>query len=165
VDHSGAPNAQLVKEASPVASLYKGKSIAEQNSFDIAWDLLMEPGYKDTRRLIYSTANEFKRFRQLVVNSVMATDIVDKDLKKLRNDRWDVVLSHKCKDECDCRLVNDLKATIFIEHLIQASDVAHTMQHWHVYRRWNHGMLSSLLGWEISRESCHDMVQGGNWFF
>ena len=29
------------------------------------------------------------------------------------------------------------KATIVIEHIIQASDVAHTMQHWHVYRKWN----------------------------
>jgi hypothetical protein len=136
VDHSGAPNAQLVKEDSPVARLYKGKSIAEQNSFDIAWDLLMEPGYKDIRRLIYATAVEFKRFRQLVVNSVMATDIVDKDLKTLRNQRWDVVFSHKCNDAyCPC--VKDMKATIVIEHLIQASDVAHTMQHWHVYRRWN----------------------------
>ena len=28
------------------------------------------------------------------------------------------------------------KATIVIEHLIQASDVAHTMQHWDVYRKW-----------------------------
>jgi hypothetical protein len=26
----------------------------------------------------------------------------------------------------------DLKATIVIEHIIQASDVAHTMQHWHI---------------------------------
>jgi len=29
------------------------------------------------------------------------------------------------------------KATVVIEHLIQASDVAHTMQHWHIYQRWN----------------------------
>ena len=29
------------------------------------------------------------------------------------------------------------KATIMIEHLIQASDVAHTMQHWHIYTKWN----------------------------
>jgi hypothetical protein len=29
------------------------------------------------------------------------------------------------------------KATIVIEHLLQASDVAHTMQHWHIYRKWN----------------------------
>jgi hypothetical protein len=41
------------------------------------------------RRLIYSNGDELKRFRQLVVNSVMATDIMDKDLKVLRNSRWD----------------------------------------------------------------------------
>ena len=28
------------------------------------------------------------------------------------------------------------KATIVIDHLIQASDVSHTMQHWHVYIKW-----------------------------
>jgi hypothetical protein len=28
-----------------------------------------------------------------------------------------------------------MKATIVLEHVIQASDVAHIMQHWHVYRR------------------------------
>jgi hypothetical protein len=29
-----------------------------------------------------------------------------------------------------------MKATIVIEHIIQASDVAHTMQHRHVYQKW-----------------------------
>jgi hypothetical protein len=43
---------------------------------------------KDLRAAIYGTA-ELKRFRQLVVNTVMATDIMDKDLKALRNARWD----------------------------------------------------------------------------
>jgi hypothetical protein len=33
--------------------------------------------------------------------------------------------------------VMNRKATFVIEHLIQASDVAHTMQHWHVYVKWN----------------------------
>jgi hypothetical protein len=144
VDHSGAPNAQLVKEGAPVAALYKGKSVAEQNSFDLAWELLSERRYKNLREVIYVTVDELKRFRQLVVNSVMATDIVDKDLKKLRNDRWEAVFSDS--DSCskdgsgacaESRRSTILKATIIIEHLIQASDVAHTMQHWHVYRRWN----------------------------
>jgi hypothetical protein len=27
----------------------------------------------------------------------------------------------------------DVRATIVIEHIIQASDVSHTMQHWHIY--------------------------------
>jgi 3'5'-cyclic nucleotide phosphodiesterase len=135
VDHSGVPNAQLVKEGAPVASLYKAKSVAEQNSFDIAWDLLMEPSYESLRSTIYVNTAEFKRFRQLVVNGVMATDIVDKDLKALRNNRWDAAFDES-KKETESR-ARTLKATIVIEHLIQASDVAHTMQHWHIYRRWN----------------------------
>jgi hypothetical protein len=135
VDHSGVPNAQLVKEKAPVATLYHSKSVAEQNSFDIAWDLLMEPYYENLRQTIYVNGEEFKRFRQLVVNSVIATDIVDKDLKTLRNNRWDAAFDEsKRENESRARI---LKATIVIEHLIQASDVAHTMQHWHIYRRWN----------------------------
>jgi len=31
-----------------------------------------------------------------------------------------------------------------IEHLIQASDVAHTMQHWHIYRRWNQRLFEEV---------------------
>jgi hypothetical protein len=81
VDHSGVPNAQLVKEMSPIAQFYNNQSAAEQNSVDLAWALLMDPDYADLRRTIYWTESELKRFRQLVVNSVMATDIVDKDLK------------------------------------------------------------------------------------
>ncbi|KAL3914585.1 MAG: hypothetical protein SGILL_006046, partial [Bacillariaceae sp.] len=135
VDHSGVPNAQLVKEKAPVASLYNGRSVAEQNSFDMAWDLLMEPTYGNLRKTIYVNASEFKRFRQLVVNGVMATDIVDKDMKTLRNNRWDAAFDES-KEESEAR-GRTLKATIIIEHLIQASDVAHTMQHWHIYRRWN----------------------------
>merc|ERR1712048_1440097 len=36
------------------------------------------------------------------------------------------------------------KATIVLEHLIQASDVCHTMQHWHVYRKWNERLFEEM---------------------
>jgi hypothetical protein len=141
VDHSGVPNAQLLKEGSPLTSLYFNRSIAEQNSFDIAWDLLMEDGYVNLRRTIYATSGEFKRFRQLMINTVLATDIMDKELKKLRQERWDKAFedsnNKEDMDEFDIEKSVQLKASIVIEHLIQASDVAHTMQHWHVYRKWN----------------------------
>jgi hypothetical protein len=41
-DHFGVSNNQLIKEGAPMADKYKGKSVAEQNSVDMAWDLLME---------------------------------------------------------------------------------------------------------------------------
>jgi hypothetical protein len=140
VDHSGVPNAQLVKEGANVAALYNDKSVAEQNSFDIAWDLLMEQQYKNLRQAIYVNTQEFRRFRQLVINSVMATDIVDKDLKALRNKRWENAFAYKEGQGTNWKTsvrTKILKSTIVIEHLIQASDVAHTMQHWQIYRRWN----------------------------
>ena len=68
VDHDGVSNMQLVKEKTEASKLYKGKSVAEQNSVDLAWNLLMEPTYKNLRKQIYSTEEEFNRFRQLVVN-------------------------------------------------------------------------------------------------
>ena len=148
VDHTGVPNAQLVKEEADVAKTYKNVSVAEQNSIDIAWELLMSDSFKDLRAAIAQTEADVRRFRQLVVNVVLATDIVDKNLKALRNQRWDRAFkadeysvsttSTGSKDEID------RKATIVIEHLIQASDVAHTMQHWHVYKKWNGKLFQEM---------------------
>ncbi|GKY99152.1 hypothetical protein MPSEU_000870700 [Mayamaea pseudoterrestris] len=136
VDHCGVPNAQLINEKAQIADYYQGKSVAEQNSVDIAWHLLMDESYTDLRKAIYSTNDELRRLRELVVNSVMATDIVDKELKTLRNKRWETAFSEAASDE-NSKDAIDRKATIVIEHLIQASDVSHTMQHWHIYRKWN----------------------------
>jgi hypothetical protein len=96
----------------------------------------MPNGNFDLQAAIYGGEGEKVRFRQLVVNSVMATDIMDKDLKNDRNARWSKVFTEQPAQESPADVINR-KATIVIEHLIQASDVAHTMQHWHVYRKWN----------------------------
>ena len=78
-----------------------------------------------------------RRFRQLVVNSVMATDIVDKELGAARKARWDKAFSNNTIYQPESPLdAMNRKATIVIEHIIQASDVSHTMQHWHVYIKW-----------------------------
>ena len=38
----------------------------------------------------------------------------------------------------------NLQATVVVEHLLQASNVAHTMQHWHIYRKWNDRLFLKL---------------------
>jgi hypothetical protein len=139
VGHPGVPNTQLMLENPQLAAFYHGRSIAEQNSLDLAWGLLMDTQFSHLRHAIYQTDQERCLFRQLLVNSVMATDIMDKELKELRNMRWDKAFN---ENACETFLEppNDAlnrKATVVIEHLIQASDVAHTMQHWQVYNKWN----------------------------
>lgn len=88
----------------------------------------MQEDFREFREQLYTTQEELIRFRQLVVNSVMATDIMDKELKQLRNARWEKAFSET--SESNPTITLHRKATIVIEHLIQASDVAHTMQHW-----------------------------------
>ena len=156
LDHPGVSNMTLVEEKDELAQLYNDKSVAEQHSIDLAWDMLMEPRFEGLRSLIYTNKEEMVCFRELLVNSVMATDIMDKDLKAQRNERWAKGFDADAKstmsalslggegteeDEAAARLsaMEDMnrKATIVIDHLIQASDVSHTMQHWHVYLNWN----------------------------
>jgi len=143
VDHSGVSNFQLIKEKAKIATAFKNKSVAEQNSIVIAWDRLMESRFTALRSCIYSNPEELKRFRQLIVNTVLATDIFDKELQTIRRKRWDDAFANimRTKDEEDD--INR-KATIVIEHLIQASDVAHTMQHWHIYQKWNERLFAEM---------------------
>lgn len=67
---------------------------------------------------------------------------MDKDLSIKRKERWNIAFSDQKSD--DERDVKNRKATIVIEHLIQASDVAHTMQHWHVFCKWNKRLFEEM---------------------
>ena len=145
VDHRGVPNTQLIQENEELGRHYKGRSVAEQNSLDISWELLMDKKYEALRAALCETPDELRRLRELVVNSVMATDIVDKDLKALRNGRWDKAFDVRAKSSKRSAVKDrNRKATIVIEHLIQASDVSHTMQHWHIYRQWNQRLFEEM---------------------
>ena len=103
----------------------------------------MKKEFQDLRRAIYKTEAELKRFRQLVVNAVLATDIMDPDLKTLRNNRWSTAFERQPSQDDDFR-TRSLKATVVVEYLIQASDVSHTMQHWSIYLKWNRRLFEEM---------------------
>jgi len=168
VDHTGVPNGQLIKEEAHIAILYNNKSVAEQNSLDLAFEILMDPQYKELQRCIFCNEAEFRRFRQLLVNVVIATDIFDADMKDLRNKRWE-----KAFQQQDLSLTREdefnLKGTIVLEYIMQASDVAHTMQHWHVYTKWNERLFEETYSAYISgrgeRDPSEGWYKGELWFF
>jgi hypothetical protein len=126
VDHRGISNEDLAKEEPDVVARYKGKSITEQRSLDKAWKKLMEPQFENLRRCIYADKAEKQRFRQVVVNSVLATDIDDEELQALRMSRWKKTFGSNSVDYSEESI--NRKATIVIECLMQSSDVFHTMQ-------------------------------------
>jgi hypothetical protein len=149
VGHTGVGNERMVTENPELAKHYANKSIAEQRSIDIAWELLLLPRFDNLRSCIYQNKEECARFHHLVVNSVMATDIFDKDLKAIRNHRWDLSFHPETVPSDAKEGLNEAddihrKATIVIEHIIQASDVSHTMQHWYVYKKWNERLFQEI---------------------
>ena len=87
-DHRGLPNNLLAKEDQVLAAAYQNKSVAEQNSVDVAWEALLADDFAAFRACIFDDEAELRRFRQLLVNSVIATDIFDKEQSTLRKNRW-----------------------------------------------------------------------------
>jgi 3'5'-cyclic nucleotide phosphodiesterase/Adenylate and Guanylate cyclase catalytic domain len=153
VDHTGLNNTELVDCGAEVAVRYDGKSVAEQNSVSCAWNVLMDGNYSDLRQCIFTTREEQQRFRQMIVNAVMATDIADKELQARRKERWDMAFQTKgsskgVAEDDSLSQVSDRKATIVLEYIIQASDVAHCMQHWLTYQKFNRRLFEErYLAW------------------
>lgn len=152
LDHPGVPNFVLVKEEMSIAKTYNNLSIAEQNSVDIAWDILKQPQYGDLQACIFASQNQLRHFRQLVVNAVMATDIFDKELIGMRQKRWDEAFSAGTVETSlprgpvldDVTVAMNRRATIVLDYLIQAADVVHTMQHWAVFEKWNRCLFREM---------------------
>lgn len=123
-----------------IGDRYRNKSVAEQNSLDVAWDVLMDSHFRDMREYIFETAEELARFRQIVVNMVLATDIFDVELNDLRKKRWNKAFSES-SGGAD---TNNARATVMMEYIMQASDVGHCMQHWHIYQRFNRQLFREM---------------------
>jgi hypothetical protein len=168
VGHPGVPNARLAIEEPTTAEKYNNRSIAEQRSLDVAFNLLDLPNFEKLRKCIYSTESERNRFRQLVVNSILATDIADKEMKTLRDNRWNTAFQNEVADS-DVNNWMNRKATIVIEHIIQASDVAHTMQHFVIYQKWNERLYQELyfayLAGRMEKDPTVGWYNGEIWFF
>jgi hypothetical protein len=116
----------------------------------------------------FCSKDEFRHFRQLLVNVVISTDIFDKDVKELRQKLW-------AKEFQQQSLISEEEAfnlswTIAIEHIMKASDVSHTMQHWHVYTKWNFRLFMEMYGaYYLSGtgeiDSSIGWYKGELWFF
>jgi len=75
---------------------------------------------------------------------VMATDLFDKEMSALRQARWERSFHSPALGFPDDLDDFDRKATLVLENIIQASDVAHTMQHWHIYVKWNERLFFEM---------------------
>ena len=101
---------------------------------------------------------------KVIVNLVLATDIFDRELNELRKGRWKKAFAVGSDEEEAA-----LKATIVLEHIIQAADVSHTMQHWHIYQKWNECLFNEMYqAYNVGRsdkDPSEGWYKGEIWFF
>jgi hypothetical protein len=150
VDHPGVPNSLVAKAKKEMSRALGGKSVSEANAFLLAWDLLLDTDYRELRQAIASTKDEAKRFRQIVVSTVLATDTSDDGLQSSREERWSAVFSAKRSSKLgigggsqhshigtDMLTTTDLQITAVVELLMQCAESSHSMQHFQVHNKWN----------------------------
>ncbi len=75
VEHQGIPNRQLAQEDDRLAVLYNDQSIAENWSIYVAFSELLQDEFQSVRNVIFPEKDEYFRFRKIVVNLVLTTDI------------------------------------------------------------------------------------------
>jgi hypothetical protein len=153
VEHTGVPNTRLAVENPRLAERYNNKSLAEQNSAHVAWDLLMEPEFVNLRQCMFASACSRERFHKLLINVLIATDIADRDRISKEKLRWKNAFediehwADEWKGKSDEELAKiDVadKATCVLEQIVLASDIAHTMQHWLTFVKWNERLYKEL---------------------
>ena len=149
VDHMGVSNQQLVKNSSPLSSLYKKRCISEQNSVDISWWLLLTAEFDDLRSAIFSETSEKRRFRQVLVNSVIATDILDSKMVQHRDSNWNRAFVEKGKANrrtfMDADEKRNLQVTSIVECIMQVADSNYRGQSYRTYLIWNERLFEEAL--------------------
>jgi len=88
VDHTGITNRQLVDEGDELALLYNDQSVAEQRSLAVAFSTLLSPDFAQLRDVLFPTGDEYQRFRKVVINLVLTTDIASPERTQVVKSKW-----------------------------------------------------------------------------
>ncbi|XP_042903529.1 cGMP-inhibited 3',5'-cyclic phosphodiesterase 3A [Parasteatoda tepidariorum] len=152
-DHPGRTNAFIVATLSPQAILYNDRSVLENHHSAAAWSLLLSDNRYNWLR--YLDEAEFKRFRFLVIELILATD-----LKR----HFDIVtdFSAKMSDEESPPLdwASEADRLLVMQMAIKLSDINGPCKCRQLHMQWTHRIAEEFyeqgdeersLGFPISR--------------
>ena len=130
VDHPGVSNEQLQSEKAAIAVKYRYKSSAEQHAINTAWELLHHSTFASLRSAVLACDHDSQRFRQMLVNTVMATDLVDDELIQARENRWQQAFHGQRRNPAR-------QTTCVMEHLVLLASLSYAVQGWQTFCKWN----------------------------
>jgi hypothetical protein len=180
VDHQGVGNNQLVEEKNYLSLKYNEKSVAENNSIDIALNLLKESRFKCLRECMFGSSDtvnptkDAKIFESLLRDMILSTDINSKECIERNKKKWEMALKEDATDAqyhhiSSCSVVKQrissqisyLQLSSVLEQMIQAADVAPLMQSWSVFLKWGRKLFHELWAANVAGRGPSAPV---NWF-
>lgn len=136
-DHPGRTNAFLVATSAPQALLYNDRSVLENHHAAAAWNLFMsQPEFNFLANLEHV---EFKRFRFLVIEAILATD-----LKK----HFDFLAEFNAKvgDEgvSSIDFTNENDRMLICQMCIKIADVNGPLKNKELHLQWTEGIVNEF---------------------
>ncbi|XP_032711006.1 cGMP-inhibited 3',5'-cyclic phosphodiesterase A isoform X2 [Lontra canadensis] len=134
-DHPGRTNAFLVATSAPQAVLYNDRSVLENHHAAAAWNLLMSrPEYNFLVNLDHV---EFKHFRFLVIEAILATD-----LKK----HFDFVAKFNAKvnDDVGIDWTNENDRLLVCQMCIKLADINGPAKCKELHLQWTEGIVNEF---------------------
>lgn len=136
VGHLGVTNNTLINEGHPLAIRYSDISVAEMNSLSCGFEIL---NTFENNILLDHTVEERKKFRFLVVQIVLSTDIADQERKLILTQKYELACINKLKNgKVDLSVEgNRLSMLSLIMRMadvgacVQNSDTCHIMSYRH----------------------------------
>ena len=88
VDHTGVSNRQLAQEEHLLALQYNDHSINEHQSLHVAFQELLRDDYAVLRKYMFDEPADYRRFRSIVIETVLATDIASPEKSQISKSKW-----------------------------------------------------------------------------
>lgn len=160
--HEGVPPAVHRDESHKHASFETALSmLLENNEYEALRDTILggPSELEGSDNFGCSQAERQERFHQLLVDCIGTTHTFEEQVKERRFGTGENITNPDSQTEGSSE---NSEGTVAIQALIQASDVLHTMQPWHVYREWNERLFAEH--YKAYKEGRTEVDPSGIWF-
>ncbi|XP_067934399.1 dual specificity calcium/calmodulin-dependent 3',5'-cyclic nucleotide phosphodiesterase 1B-like isoform X2 [Watersipora subatra] len=127
-EHTGTTNNFHIMTSTPLAMLYNDKAVLENHHLSAAFELMRQ---EDKNILIGLKTEEFREFRGLVIDMVLATDMSG-HFQQLKN----------MKSMLGC--VENIEKSKVLSLILHTADIGHPSKPWAVHKRWTDNLIEEF---------------------
>ncbi|ORX63143.1 HD-domain/PDEase-like protein [Hesseltinella vesiculosa] len=133
IGHPGLTNMFLVRTSNPLAMLYNDRSVLENFHATVFFNILQYHGFRSNGGWL--SPQDFVRFRSVIVQSILATDMGLHDEYVRRIQELKTIINNSPVDPSLTNLVEP-KVLLICGSLIKCADISNCARPFHLAKRW-----------------------------